>query len=558
MPASTAQYSPVAGTRSQLAALLRALPLVALFAGAAITFSAWKSAEQANRNSIELRFDAHFQKLLDTLEHEIDIHTLALRSLSGLFLASNQVTREEFHDDIATMQLPKYLLGVQAVGYAIAVPASELAAHVDQVRADGLEAYTVWPPTGRADHAPLMYVEPSSPDNSRALGFDLLSDPLRAATLAQAAQRGDVSMTPPLGLLNGPDGGIERELTLYLPDFCARAETRSSSASPPRVCGWVFMSINITRLLEALLPHKLHYFGLAGAVAIIDNDAPEATRDIYQTAEFTASQGTQYQRQTRLSLAGRTWTVTARMLPRFVAKNQSYAPAWTLSIGSAATLLIALFFLVLARNDKRLLTAVDEAVDARQRLSASQAQLQASERSHREMFAANSIPMWVYDLETLRFLEVNNAAVRCYGYSREEFLEMKITDIRPAGDLPRLQSNIAAVTEGFDDAGLWRHLTRDGHCIDVHIHSNTLIFNGRRAELVMAQDVTARLQAEAKLLARNQELERFNKLMVDRELAIIDLKREINSLSQQLGVSPPHDLAAIDDAQRAWGPGNRA
>ena len=274
--------------------------------------------------------------------------------------------------------------------------------------------------------------------------------------------------------------------------------------------------------------------------------------------EFANSQNTQYQRETQLPLAGRTWTVSARALPRFLTSHQSRRPQWVLAVGSAISLLMALIFLLLARNYRRLLTAMDEAVNARHQLAASQEQLQASERSHREMFAANPIPMWVYDLETLRFLAVNEAAISHYGYSREEFLDMTIAQIRPAEDLPRLHENIAAVTTGFDDAGLWQHLTRDGRCIDVDIRSSVMSFNGRRAELVIARDVTARLQAEGKLLARNQELERFNQLMVDRELAMIDLKREVNSLSRQLGAPPPYDLTTVDDAQQAGDPGDGA
>ena len=62
-----------------------------------------------------------------------------------------------------------------------------------------------------------------------------------------------------------------------------------------------------------------------------------------------------------------------------------------------------------------------------------------SEASFRLLFEDNPLPMWVYDIETLHFLEVNSVAVATYGYSREEFLRMRITDIRPPEDVSRLR-----------------------------------------------------------------------------------------------------------------------
>ena len=81
-------------------------------------------------------------------------------------------------------------------------------------------------------------------------------------------------------------------------------------------------------------------------------------------------------------------------------------------------------------------------------------QLRAGEARYRQLFETNPLPMWVYDLETLRFLAVNDAAIANYGYSREEFLAMTIQDIRPPEDSHRLRENVAAVTEGLDHAGI--------------------------------------------------------------------------------------------------------
>ena len=121
-----------------------------------------------------------------------------------------------------------------------------------------------------------------------------------------------------------------------------------------------------------------------------------------------------------------------------------------------------------------------------------------SEASFRLLFSANPQPMWVYEMGTYRFLEVNDAAVRHYGYSREQFLAMTIVDIRPAEDVERLLAAATMDLKARETTG-WRHKLADGRIIDVDITSHRLPFAGRDAVLVAAQDVTDRNALEAQL-----------------------------------------------------------
>lgn len=124
------------------------------------------------------------------------------------------------------------------------------------------------------------------------------------------------------------------------------------------------------------------------------------------------------------------------------------------------------------------------------------ATLDQGEAPFRLLFAENPQPMWVYDLETLRFLEVNEAASAQYGYTRDEFLAMRITDIRPRDQVPRLLKNVGKQRRSLEQSGAWQHLLKDGRIIDVEITSHTLSFVGRPAALVMVQDITERKRAE--------------------------------------------------------------
>jgi len=126
--------------------------------------------------------------------------------------------------------------------------------------------------------------------------------------------------------------------------------------------------------------------------------------------------------------------------------------------------------------------------------------MRESEEQYRLLFQSNPHAMWVYDLETLRFLAVNDAAVEQYGYSQEEFLSMTLAQIRPPEDVPILRDVLARRSAQLARPAKWRHRKKNGDVITVEITAHQLNFSGRRAELVMAIDITERQLAEQALL----------------------------------------------------------
>jgi PAS domain S-box-containing protein len=123
--------------------------------------------------------------------------------------------------------------------------------------------------------------------------------------------------------------------------------------------------------------------------------------------------------------------------------------------------------------------------------------------------------MWVYDSQTLFFLTVNEAATQNYGWTREEFLNMTILDIHLPEDAPKLMhnliENIDHASQSIAHALSWRHRRKDGALIDVEALSHDLTFEGRKARLVIASDVTEKKRIEAGML-RSQRLESLGTL----------------------------------------------
>jgi PAS domain S-box-containing protein len=115
-----------------------------------------------------------------------------------------------------------------------------------------------------------------------------------------------------------------------------------------------------------------------------------------------------------------------------------------------------------------------------------------TEEQYQLLFDCNPLPGWVVDIETLAFLEVNQMAVRHYGYSREEFLAMTLRDIRVPEEIPKLEESMKNLPPGLKRAGVWTHKKKDGTLIAVEIFNYGIVFRGRPARLVLASDVTER------------------------------------------------------------------
>jgi PAS domain S-box-containing protein len=143
-------------------------------------------------------------------------------------------------------------------------------------------------------------------------------------------------------------------------------------------------------------------------------------------------------------------------------------------------------------------------IQAEQALAASREELAASERMHRVLFEQNPQPTFIYDRSTMRFIAVNDAAQEIYGYSREELLELSITDLIPEEDHAEYLRSLQPQSEeglGFRRAQARRHRYKDGTVVEVEVTSNDVVLDGRACRIASTLDVTERNRAAAELAA---------------------------------------------------------
>jgi PAS domain S-box-containing protein len=147
-------------------------------------------------------------------------------------------------------------------------------------------------------------------------------------------------------------------------------------------------------------------------------------------------------------------------------------------------------------------------------LHSAKALAESMERDLRLRFEQTPLPMWIYDLETYAFLEVNEAALRRYGYTRQEVLKMTMLDIRPPSDIPDVLRRIARVprTESSEiTVTSSRHRTKAGELFEVELFCRSINCRGRAAELVFVNDITERKHTEGYLQAAKMQAEAANR-----------------------------------------------
>ncbi|MFI5161753.1 MAG: response regulator [Sphingobacteriales bacterium] len=167
--------------------------------------------------------------------------------------------------------------------------------------------------------------------------------------------------------------------------------------------------------------------------------------------------------------------------------------------------------------------------------------LEVSEKRYSELFHLSPLPMFVFETDTLNFLDVNAAFIKHYGYTRDEFLLMNLKQIRPAEEIPMLEKRLMKSAEDKSNAnlGVFNHLKKNGEIIQVDIQSNFIDYKGKKAKVTIASDITERLNYIKAIEEQNQKLREISWIQshvvrapLARIMGLIQIFKDVNSCAE--------------------------
>ncbi|MBF0213511.1 MAG: CHASE domain-containing protein [Magnetococcales bacterium] len=239
-----------------------------------VTILAWHLSNLYVEQSAQDHFDFKVEEARRSILKRMREYEQVLRGGVGLLNASGEVTRREWRDYVATLQLDTDWPGIQGIGLSVIFPPEEREALIRRVRAEGFDDFEVHPAGERALYSAILYLEPFSGRNLRAFGYDMWSEPVRRAAMSQARDSGQPALSGRVTLVQEDGQDVQAGVLMYLPVYRAGMATGTVQDRRDALKGFVYAPFRMRDLMEGILgpgDPNLDFALFDGGEAVADN-----------------------------------------------------------------------------------------------------------------------------------------------------------------------------------------------------------------------------------------------------------------------------------------------
>ena len=243
-------------TGEQSSSLPRAIvvpTLIACVLATVVGYFAIKGVEQAHDQARASAFLLETTEITLRIDERFKAYRQVLRGARALFAASKEVSRYDWREYVAGLRLPADYAGIQGVGFAVHIPASQLASHEQHIRAEGFPDYRVSPPGPRDEYSAIVFLEPFDWRNQRAFGYDMFSEPIRHKAMERARHLGVAALSAKVRLMQETSTDIQPGVLLYLPVFRKEMPLDTTAQREHAFMGWVFSPFRLGDLITDTL-----------------------------------------------------------------------------------------------------------------------------------------------------------------------------------------------------------------------------------------------------------------------------------------------------------------
>jgi PAS domain S-box-containing protein len=528
---------PSSGTRVLLPYVILALGLCFT---SLVSYYVFKLAQDQDRT----RFQNSIQEIDNRIKAKIQTSIALLRAATGLFAASDDVSADEFNRFVDQIELQRNYPGIQGIGFSRKYSPEQLPALINAMQHSRFPDFKVWPESERSEYHSIIYLQPLSPANRVAIGFDMFTDPVRRQAMELARDSGSPTASGRVVLVQ--ENALQKQqagFLIYTPVYRNFASPSSTNARRQSLVGFVYSPYRLEDFLSSITADR--HFDVAFLVYDGENPGPDT---LLYTSDASSERTVhpQFVANSIVNVAGRTWTIMHETKPSFTMTSSRMVLPYTLATG----ILLSLLFAWVMRAQVRARLAAERATadvlqsEARVRQTLNERELteealRESEERYRELVENANDIVYVVDFDG-RISSINRAAQEITEYSKEELLQMSFKDILAANSLNTGQQMLEASLVGPERRNFEIEIvSKSGRMVTLEMSTKLLHKSGKRVGIQgIARDISSRRRAEEALHKADQRvLSEYARLL-----------ERISSLAQALGSA--RELVSIFRALR--------
>jgi PAS domain S-box-containing protein len=314
-------------------------------------FISWIMHHQSQHYG-ELAFEARVGELAQSIELRMRDHEQLLLGIKGLFEASEDVNRTEFHHYVSTLDIEKKYPGIQIVGFSEWVKPENLAGFITFIRDQGFPYFDVRPVGARANYSAIIYMEPFASRNLAAFGFDMFSEPIRQKAMRAAVRTNRASLSGKIILVQEQSQHPQAGALLYIPIFKKNMPIATEADRWQALDGFVYAGFRMGDLMDGIF--QQHQLDVSFTLYADDVDSEQK---LYASSKnYTQDAHSAFHNIRRLELYGQPWILTVDSDKAFEKNHNSNMALTVFCFGVAISFLLFAMFFVLANQRQRALS----------------------------------------------------------------------------------------------------------------------------------------------------------------------------------------------------------
>lgn len=520
----------------------------------AITLAAYSlAAKHQEARSLE-RFDFTVQEIRQLIDNRMQLYVSALRSGVALMDASEHVSREEWKTYVDGLELSTLFPGIQGMGLSIPLQPDELSPHIDGIRAEGFDTYTVKPEGARDLYSAIIYLEPFDWRNKRAFGYDMWSNPARRVAMRRAWETGQPSTSGMITLVQETDEDVQRGFLIYLPVY---EEARNPSSG---FRGWVYAAFRAKDLMQGILrPSDVNI-----EFQIYDGETTASDAKIYDTnaKDPIVWQHQEIHKVTKtMDIYGRPWTLVFEIpMATLLSKSETIKPGYILVAGLIIDTVLFLVLLSLAYLNRKLSAVQVKLMDANKKIKSDliekQETLRISERKN-DVFLELAPVSLVLATNDGTILTANSKTHDLFGYTAGELDSKPLSTV-----LPGIAGQEYGSTSAEKDEAFWAQIPQDAEiCMQgmrqndiefpVIIHATKIMHDAENFDIALViRDTTEQNNYERRLSEAKAKAEHSSK---SKSAFVANMSHEIRTpLNAVLGSAQLLEKTRLDQQQSQY------